>query len=124
METRRQPVAIPADRPHDRVGVERGVHLACSAGCVAESAPKVAAHPSIHAGHGHKPSVQAPPGLALVFNMDGFGAQAAKLSKYQALAADSRFALGFQMFYRQDKSPFTASDLLAAVPTPDVVEYR
>jgi hypothetical protein len=71
-----------------------------------------------------KPSVQAPPGLALVFNMDGFGAQAAKLSKYQALAADSRFALGFKIFYRQDKSPFTASDLLAVVPTPDVVEYQ
>lgn len=45
-----------------------------------------------------KPSVQQPPGLALVFNMDGFGGQAAKLSKYEFLAADSRFALGFKIF--------------------------
>ena len=71
-----------------------------------------------------KPSVQAAPGVALVFNMDGFGAQPAKLSRYQALAADNRFALGFKVFYHQDKDPFTAADLLSLTPAPNVIEYE
>ncbi len=71
-----------------------------------------------------KASVQPAPGLAIVFNMDGFGAQAAKQSRYQALATDPRFALGFKVFYHQDKDPYTPADLLALTPPPYVIEYQ
>jgi hypothetical protein len=71
-----------------------------------------------------KPSVQSAPGLALVFNMDGFGGQEAKLSKYELLTADSRFLLGLKVFYHQDTNPFTPADLLTLTPAPNVVEYQ
>jgi hypothetical protein len=71
-----------------------------------------------------KPAVRARPNLAIVFNMDGFGHQAAKLAKYRMLAADRRFALGFKLFYRQDIDLFTASELLAVRPPPTVLEYQ
>jgi hypothetical protein len=71
-----------------------------------------------------KPSVQSPPGVAVVFNMDGYGGQAVKLSKYQLLAEDTRFPLGFKVFYHQDVSPFGPSDLLGFTPTPSVIEYQ
>ncbi|MDQ1415799.1 MAG: hypothetical protein QOF81_1412 [Acidimicrobiaceae bacterium] len=71
-----------------------------------------------------KASVQAFPGLAMVFNMDGFGAQEVKAVRYQALAADNRFSLGFKVFYKQDKNPYSPGDLLALTPAPSVVEYQ
>jgi hypothetical protein len=73
--------------------------------------------------HG-KSAVQARPNLAIVFNMDGFGQQAAKLAKYRMLAADRRFALGFKLFYRQDIDLFTPPELLAVRPPPVVLEYQ
>jgi hypothetical protein len=71
-----------------------------------------------------KRSVATVPGLALVFNMDGYGGPEAKLSKYELLSADSRFLLGFKVFYHQDTSPFSPSDLLSLSPAPSVVEYE
>jgi hypothetical protein len=71
-----------------------------------------------------KSAVQARPNLAIVFNMDGFGHQAAKLAKYRILATDRRFALGFKLFYRQDIDLFTPRALLAVRPPPVVLEYQ
>jgi hypothetical protein len=71
-----------------------------------------------------KAAVQARPNLAIVFNMDGFGHQAAKLAKYRVMAADRRFALGFKLFYRQDIDLFTPGELLAVKPAPSVLEFQ
>ncbi len=71
-----------------------------------------------------KASVQAAAGLAMVFNMDGFGGPEVKAVRYQALASDPRFALGFKVFYKQDKNPYSPADLLALTPAPNVIEYQ
>ncbi len=71
-----------------------------------------------------KPSVTPRKNLAMVFNMDGFGAQADKLVKYRMLAADKRFGLGFKLFYKQDIDLFTPPELLAVHPAPAVLEFQ
>jgi hypothetical protein len=73
--------------------------------------------------HG-KPSVTTRPDLAMVFNMDGFGQQAAKLAKYRMLAADRRFPLGLKLFYRQDIGLFRPPQLLALHPVPSMLEFQ
>lgn len=64
------------------------------------------------------------PGLALVFNMDGFGGRSGKKSSYSILYKDRRFYLGFKLFYKQDVHPFTPAEVLKFEHTPDVVEYQ
>jgi hypothetical protein len=72
----------------------------------------------------NKPAVQARPNLAMVFNMDGFGHQAAKVAKYQMLAADKRFPLGMKLFYKQDINLFTPAQLMAQRPVPSMLEFQ
>jgi len=71
-----------------------------------------------------KVAVRLQPDLATVFNMDGFGGRAAKMSEYQALAADTRFGLGFKVFFGRDVGPFSPGELLALTPPLSVVEYE
>lgn len=71
-----------------------------------------------------KSSVTTQPDLAIVFNMDGFGRWKAKLSSYQKLSADSRFRLGFKLFYNQDTPMKNPQTVLALKPQPVVVEYE
>ncbi|MDQ1706667.1 MAG: hypothetical protein QOF18_3033 [Frankiaceae bacterium] len=68
--------------------------------------------------------VQARLHLASVFNMDGFGSQAAKLSSYRGVAEHSQFPLGVKLFYDFDVNRFTAKQVLALHPRPAVVEYQ
>lgn len=63
-------------------------------------------------------------GLALVFNMDGFGGRSGKLGSYRILYDDPRFYLGFKLFYRQDVDRFTPAEVVRFVHSPDVVEYQ
>jgi hypothetical protein len=62
--------------------------------------------------------------LALVFNMDGFGGWANKVSVYHSLATDHRWRLGFKLFYHQDAPLYPPSAVLALRPSPSVVEYE
>ncbi len=62
--------------------------------------------------------------VELVFNMDGFGAREAKLSKYRLLRQDRRFPLGFKLFHRQDVRMMTPAQVVALRPRPAVVEYQ
>jgi hypothetical protein len=71
-----------------------------------------------------KPAVQPRRNLAMVFNMDGFGHQAAKLAKYRMLATDRRFALGLKLFYRQDIDLFRPPQVLALHPVPAMLEFQ
>jgi len=71
-----------------------------------------------------KAAVVAPPDLAIVFNMDGFGGTANKLSVYQLLTSDHRWALGYKLFYDRDRPLQTPGQILALVPPPQVVEYE
>lgn len=71
-----------------------------------------------------KPDVASRPNLAVAFNMDGFGASDNKLSVYQLLARDPRWALGYKLFYTRDRPLQTADDVLALAPPPQIVEYE
>ena len=65
------------------------------------------------------------PGVALVLNVDGFGARANKISKYKQLARDRRQAFnGFKLFYEQDLKILKPDQVLRLRPQPDFVVYQ
>ncbi len=71
-----------------------------------------------------KPAVTAQPNLAIAFNMDGFGETVNKLSVYQLLASDARWALGYKLFYTSDRPLQDPAQVLNLTPPPDIVEYE
>jgi hypothetical protein len=71
-----------------------------------------------------KQTVVAEPDLAITFNMDGFGATHNKLTTYQILAGDARWFLGYKLFYHRDIPLQTPSQVLALIPSPQVIEYE
>jgi hypothetical protein len=72
-----------------------------------------------------EPAVQAPPGLAMTINADGFGDRANKVSKYDLLTSGAaRFNDGFKLFYQEDTNLMTPGEVLALGPPPDLVVYE
>jgi hypothetical protein len=72
----------------------------------------------------HKSQVASRAHLAMVFNMDGFGARAVKLAEYHDLARDRRFPIGLKLFYSSDKHRFTPTEAVRLHPAPAVVDYE
>jgi hypothetical protein len=69
--------------------------------------------------------VRDPPGLAVVLDIDGFGAKLTKVSKYNLLTGErDGFFHGVKLYYGQDPDLMTAQDVLGLRPTPDVVIYQ
>jgi hypothetical protein len=65
------------------------------------------------------------PGLATVFNVDGFGSPAEKSNKYRSLAAGKPgFRHGFKLFYHEDPRLMKVSSVMALQPRPDLVVYE
>lgn len=65
------------------------------------------------------------PGLATVFNVDGFGNRANKVSKYRALVAGKPgFLHGFKLFYKEDLGLMKPRSVMALTPRPDLVVYE
>jgi hypothetical protein len=74
-----------------------------------------------------KDQVLPRPGLAVTFNVDGFGDRPNKLSKYRAFTAQTRgrpFDDGFKLFYHEDTNLMLPSDVMAMQPRPDLVVYE
>jgi hypothetical protein len=74
-----------------------------------------------------KDQVVARPGLAMTFNVDGFGNRPNKLSKYHAFTAQTRgrsFDDGFKLFYHEDANLMSPADVMAMQPRPDLVVYE
>jgi hypothetical protein len=72
-----------------------------------------------------KDTVQEPPGLAVTFNVDGFGDRPNKISKYRAFTSASRqFNDGFKLFYREDTNLMKPADVLRLKPPPDLIVYE
>ena len=74
-----------------------------------------------------KQQVLARPGLAVTFNVDGFGDRPNKLSKYHAFTAQTRgrpFDDGFKLFYHEDTHLMLPSNVMAMQPRPDLVVYE
>ena len=72
-----------------------------------------------------KSAIRPRPGIDLVLNMDGFGAQPLKLSSYRAVMRQHALPFaGIKLFYRQDVNLFTPAQIMALAPTPAVVIYQ
>ena len=65
------------------------------------------------------------PGVQLVIDADGYGAPELKTAVYNFLVRDEpvEFA-GVKLFYRQDVPIMTPQEILALVPSPDVIIYQ
>ena len=64
-------------------------------------------------------------GVALVLNVDGFGARANKISKYKELSRNRKRAFnGFKLFYEQDSNIMKPEEVLRLRPQPDFVVYQ
>ncbi len=72
-----------------------------------------------------KERVQQRLGLALTMNVDGFGNQANKISKYDQFTSElTRFHNGFKLFYEEDTDLMSPAQVLALRPPPDLVVYE
>ena len=65
------------------------------------------------------------PGVALVVNVDGFGDQPNKISKYREFTRDPRRSHnGFKLFYNEDVNLMRPKQVLRLRPEPDLVVYE
>jgi hypothetical protein len=65
------------------------------------------------------------PGVALVVNVDGFGDQPNKISKYREFTRDLRRRFnGFKLFYQEDLNLMKPAQVLRLRPQPDLVVYE
>jgi hypothetical protein len=65
------------------------------------------------------------PGVALVVNVDGFGDQPNKISKYREFTKDlQRRFNGFKLFYHEDQNLMKPRRVLGLRPQPDLVVYE
>jgi hypothetical protein len=72
-----------------------------------------------------KPRLQKHRGVALVLNVDGFGDQPNKISKYDDFThPHTRFRSGFKLFYKEDTNMMTPAQVLKLRPRPDLVIYE
>ena len=65
------------------------------------------------------------PGIALVVNVDGFGDQPNKISKYHEFTRDLRRRFnGFKLFYHEDENLMSPAQVLGLRSKPDLVVYE
>jgi len=72
----------------------------------------------------HESGVALEAHLAIVFNMDGFGAQPNKVAAYEQLAEDHHYYFGFKLFLTRDIDMFTPAEVMGLKPSPSVIEYE
>jgi hypothetical protein len=66
------------------------------------------------------------PGLATVFNVDGFGGRAIKRAKYRSFARQTppHAHMGFKLFYREDIQLMKPRNVMRLKPPPSLVVYE
>jgi hypothetical protein len=67
------------------------------------------------------------PGVALTLNVDGFGDQPAKISKYDEFMRapeERRFHAGFKLFFHEDTNLMSPRQVLRLHPVPEFVVYE
>jgi hypothetical protein len=73
----------------------------------------------------NKPALVDRRGVKLILNVDGFGNQPAKISKYVGFTRSGRrFRHGFKLFYKEDTNLMSPRQVLRLRPPPDIVEYE
>jgi hypothetical protein len=68
-----------------------------------------------------------PPGVALTLNVDGFGDQPNKISKYDEFSrapVARRFHSGFKLFYHEDTNLMSPARVLRLRPRPEFLVYE
>jgi hypothetical protein len=74
---------------------------------------------------GNKQQLVRHPGVALVLNVDGFGDQPNKISKYVDFTHPrTGFRNGYKLFYKEDTNLMTPRQVLRLRPRPDLVIYE
>jgi len=75
--------------------------------------------------------IVAPPGVALVSNMDGFGTPELKVGVYKQLTTpllasgvDAGKHIGVKLFFKEDERLLSPRGVLALRPRPDVIVYE
>ena len=70
-------------------------------------------------------TLKAYPGVALTVNVDGFGDEANKVSKYDLFSSrkPGRYN-GFKLFFHEDTDLMRPREVLRLIPRPDVVVYE
>jgi hypothetical protein len=64
-------------------------------------------------------------GLALTFNVDGFGTPANKISKWELFTGQRpRAANGYKLFYKEDIDLMSPRQVMRMRPRPDLVVYE
>ena len=63
-------------------------------------------------------------GLAITFDIDGFGDPPDKLAKYHALSTSASYYHGFKLFYHQDLHLMTPGRVMRIAPEPSLVVYQ
>jgi hypothetical protein len=73
----------------------------------------------------NRDALEAPSGVALTLNVDGFGTAADKQAKYRDLVERRPdHHIGFKLFYEEDTGLMSPDDVLDLRPAPDVVIYE
>ncbi|MCL5962215.1 MAG: LysM peptidoglycan-binding domain-containing protein [Chloroflexi bacterium] len=71
-----------------------------------------------------KTGIESDPNVDLVINMDGFGGQAGKLSKYDYIQSVPVEYTGIKLFYREDTDLLSAQQIMSLDPVPDIIVYQ
>ncbi|MCA9858287.1 MAG: twin-arginine translocation signal domain-containing protein [Thermomicrobiales bacterium] len=73
----------------------------------------------------NKEQIAAPEGVQFVLEVDGWGDPEAKRETYSVVAGEVPFDFyGFKLWYQQDVPLMTPEEVLALVPSPDIVIYQ
>lgn len=73
----------------------------------------------------NKELVKPREGLAMTFNVDGFGDQSNKLSKWDLFTKQKpHLNDGYKLFYKEDVNLMTPREVLRMRPSPDLVVYE
>jgi len=73
----------------------------------------------------HHDRVKSRKGLAITFDVDGFGSRAAKVRKWEELATGDHSSFhGMKLFYRHDRDLMSPKTTLGLKPHPDLIVYQ
>lgn len=72
----------------------------------------------------NKTGIKTDPNVDIVIDMDGFGGQYAKLSKYDFVQSVPVQFAGIKLFYREDTDLISPNKIMSLDPVPDVVIYQ
>jgi hypothetical protein len=73
----------------------------------------------------NKHRIKERPGLAITFNVDGFGDHANKLSKWDLFTRQRpRLNDGYKLFYKEDLDLMTPREVMRMKPRPDLIVYE